>query len=129
MALVFPWVLYIGIPLMIFVCVFPFRKKSTYKEGKRVANTSFVEETAQYKNTYRTYKILVSVAMVALLLAILMGWIMMARPAKVDTISPEIRNRDIFLCMDISDSVDDLNLNMCDESNITASTSPQRRKG
>lgn len=115
MALVFPWVLYIGIPLMIFVCVFPFGKKSTYKEGKRVANTSFVEETAQYKNTYRTYKILVAVAMVALLLAILMGWIMMARPAKVDTISPEIRNRDIFLCMDISDSVDDLNLNMCDE--------------
>lgn len=115
MELVFPQVLYIGIPLLIVVCLFSFKKKDTYKDGKRVANTSFIEETKEYKKVYREYKILSSVTMCVLIASIVSGLVLTARPAKVDTVSPEIRNRDIFLCMDISDSVDDLNLNMCDE--------------
>lgn len=117
MALVFPWVLYIGVPVMIILGLFLFKKKgtSTYQDGKKVANTGLIEETSCYKKLYREYKILSGVAMFALLAAIAIGWILLSRPAKVDTVSPEIRNRDIFLCMDISDSVDELNLNMCDE--------------
>lgn len=115
MALVFPWVLYIGVPVMIVLCLIPFKKKSTYKNGKRVAHTSLIEETEQYKKLYKEYKILSGIAMLALLMAIAIGWVLLSRPAKIDTINPEIRNRDIFLCMDISDSVDELNLNICDE--------------
>ncbi|MBQ4531267.1 MAG: hypothetical protein IJA36_11795 [Lachnospiraceae bacterium] len=115
MALVFPWVLYIGIPATIVLCLFRFKKKDVYENGKRVANTSLVEETEQYRKLYKEYKILAGTAMVALVAAIGIGWVLLARPAKIDTVSPEIKNRDIFLCMDISDSVDELNLNMCDE--------------
>lgn len=115
MVLVFPWALYIGIPVMIILCLLRFKKKNGYEQGKRVANTSLVEETDQYKKLYRKYKILSGAAMLALLAGMGIGWVLLARPAKVDTLSPEIRNRDIFLCMDISDSVDELNLNMCDK--------------
>lgn len=115
MELVFPWVLYIGIPILIALCLFSLKKKDTYKEGKRVANASFIEETEQYKKVYREYKVLSGVMMCVLIVSISIGLVLIARPAKVDTVTPEIRNRDIFLCMDISDSVDDLNLNMCDE--------------
>ena len=115
MVLVFPWALYIGIPVMIILCLLRFKKKTGYEQGKRVANTSLVEETDQYKKLYRKYKILSGAAMLALLAGMGIGWVLLARPAKVDTLSPEIRNRDIFLCMDISDSVDELNLNMCDK--------------
>lgn len=115
MALVFPWVLYIGVPVVIVLGMFRFKKKNIYQNGKRVANTSLIEETDYYKKLYREYKILSGAAMLALLAAIAVSWVLLARPAKVDTVSPEIRNRDIFLCMDISDSVDQLNLSMCDE--------------
>ena len=115
MALVFPWVLYIGVPIIIVLSLFRFKKKGSYQNGKKVANTSLIEETDYYKKLYKEYKILSGMAMLALLVAIAIGWILLARPAKIDTVSPEIRNRDIFLCMDISDSVDELNLDMCDE--------------
>ena len=115
MALVFPWVLYIGVPVIIVLCLFRFRKKTTYQDGKRVANTSLIEDTPYYKKVYKQYKILSGAAMLALLAAIAIGWVLLSRPAKIDTVNPEIRNRDIFLCMDISDSVDNLNLTICDE--------------
>ena len=115
MALVFPWVLYIGVPVIIVLILFRFQKKGTYQNGKKVANTSLIEETDYYKKLYKEYKILSGVAMLALFIAIAIGWILLSRPAKIDTVSPEIRNRDIFLCMDISDSVDELNLDMCDK--------------
>lgn len=117
MALVFPWVWYIGVPVLIVLGLFLFRKKSTctYQDGKKVANTGLVEEMRYYKKLYREYKILSGAAIFALSAAIVIGWILLSRPAKIDTVSPEVRNRDIFLCMDISDSVDELNLNMCDE--------------
>lgn len=115
MALVFPWVLYIGVPVVMILGLFRSKKKSTYQNGKRIANTDLIVETDYYKKLYREYKILSGAAMLALLTAIGIGWVLVSRPAKVDTVSPEIRNRDIFLCMDISDSVDELNLNMCSE--------------
>lgn len=115
MALVNPWVLCIGVPVVIVLCLFQWKKKGTYQDGKKVANTSLVEETAYFKKLYREYKILSGLTMLCLLVAITLGWVLLSRPAKIDTVSPEIHNRDIFLCMDISDSVDELNLDMCDE--------------
>lgn len=115
MALVNPWVLYIGVPVVIFLSLLRLKKKGQFKEGKRVANTSLIEETAYFKQLYREYKVLCAIALISLLGAIAICWFLMSRPAKIDTVSPEIHNRDIFLCMDISDSVDTLNLDMCDE--------------
>lgn len=115
MALVNPWVLYIGVPVVIILLLLRFKKKEKYQNGKKVANTSLIEETDYFKKLYKEYKILSGLAMLSLLVAIVIGWVLLARPAKIESISPEIHNRDIFLCMDISDSVDELNLDMCDK--------------
>ncbi len=115
MAFVNPWVMYIGVPILIFLSVLRFKKKDTYKEGKKVANASLIEDTPYFKKLYKEYKCLCIVALIALLIAIALSFVLLARPARIDTVNPEIHNRDIFLCMDISDSVDELNLDICDK--------------
>lgn len=115
MELIFPWVLYIGIPVVAVLLFFKFKKKGDYEYGKKVANTNFLMETNLYKKLYKEYKIFTNIALISLLIAIGIAFVMLARPAKVETIHPEIQNRDIFLCMDVSDSVDELNVDMCDE--------------
>lgn len=115
MELIYPWIAYIG--AIVFVVLFLFRrgKKSAYKEGKKVANIDYVEETKLYKKLSRQYKIYSSMALISLLLAIGCGFLLLSRPARVEQVNTELRNRDIFLCMDISSSVDELNVEMCAE--------------
>lgn len=115
MELVFSWVLLIGIPICLVLIFIKFKKRVAYKEGKKVANTGFLENTDLYRRLERQYKIYVRAAFVSMIAAIFVGFLLIARPAKIDRISPEIRNRDIFLCMDTSDSVDELNVKMCAE--------------
>ncbi len=115
MAILNPWVFYIGVPIILLIILIPFKRKSKYKEGKKVANTSLLEETDYFKKLYKEYKILSLLGAASFVVAMIMGWFMLARPARVDTVSPEIHNRDIMLCMDISNSVDELNLDICDE--------------
>ncbi len=115
MELIFPWVLYIGIPVVIllpFICI---KKGDRYKKGNRVANTALIEETELYKKLMKRYKILVAFALLFLLVGIASSFGMMARPAKLETVTHEIQNRDIFLCMDVSSSIDELNIHMCGE--------------
>ncbi len=115
MALVNQWILYIGIPVVLVLALLRLQKKQKYRDGKKIANASILEETPYFKKLYREYKVLSWIAFIAVLMTILLSWVLLARPARIDVITPEIRNRDIFLCMDISDSVDELNLKMCDE--------------
>lgn len=115
MELIFPWVLYIGLPVVIILPFLKFKNKDTFKKGKKVANVGLVEETSYYKKLMRRYKFFSALALTGLLLAIGVCFVMMSRPVEVETINEEIRNRDIFLCMDISSSVDELNLEICEE--------------
>lgn len=115
MELMNPWIIYVGIVVLIVLAVFRLRIKSSYKEGKKVANTNLVEETELYKKLKRQYKIFGNLALVSLLLAIACVFILLSRPAKVEQVNTELRNRDIFLCMDISGSMDGLNLEICDK--------------
>lgn len=115
MALLNPWVFYIGVPIILLMILIPFKKKGKYKDGKKIANTSLLEETDYFKKLYREYKIWSILGAITFVIAMIMGWCMLARPAHIDTVSPEIHNRDIMLCMDISNSVDQLNLDICDE--------------
>ena len=115
MELVSPWVLYIGIPVIIILPFLRLKQKDQYQKGNKVANTGFIEETPYYKKLLKQYKILRMAALSFLLLAVAICFFMISRPAEIETVTPEIHNRDIFLCLDISDSVDQLNLEICDE--------------
>lgn len=115
MELIYPWILGIGAVVLIALSIFKWRRKSAYIEGKKVANTSLVEQTELYQKIKRQYKVYVTIAFVSLLLAIACGFILLSRPAKVEQVNTELHNRDIFVCMDISSSVDELNIKMCSE--------------
>ncbi len=115
MELIYPWISYIGIVVLIILLLLRLSRKSTYREGKKVANIDLIEETELYKKLNRQYRIFGTSALVSLLLAIGCGFVLLSRPAKVEQVNTELRNRDIFLCMDISSSMDELNLEMCEQ--------------
>ncbi len=115
MELIFPRAIYIGIPIALGLLLIGLKRKDKFRKGKKVANTNFIEETPLYKKLMRKYKVYSFLALTCLWFSIVVCVIMLARPAQVDIIEPEINNRDIFICMDISDSVDELNLQICVE--------------
>ncbi len=115
MELVFPLAIYVGVPAIIILLFVGFKRKDIFKDGKKVANTGFIEETELYKRLKRNYKCFVILAMAGLWLSLLLSIIMLARPAQIDKINPQIHNRDIFICMDVSTSSDEINLNICKE--------------
>lgn len=115
MKLIYPWVIAVGVVVLFVLSVFGRRAKTTYKEGKKVANTEFIEETELYKKLKRQYHIFSAMALLCLFVAIFCGFILLSRPAKVEQVNTELQNRDIFLCMDISSSVDGLNVELCEE--------------
>ncbi|MBR2750270.1 MAG: VWA domain-containing protein [Clostridiales bacterium] len=105
-----PFVIYIGIPIIVVLALISYGASRKYSKGKKVANTGFFEETSAFKRrmlAFRIYKVL----MVALLLiSIISCMIMMARPNKTRQETTEIYNRDIFLCLDTSGSMYEVDL-------------------
>jgi len=115
MEIMFPLALFIGIPLAVLLIFFTFKRKDKFRKGKKVANTNFIEDTPLYKRLMISYRIFSTLALICLWLGIITGIVMIARPVEIDVIEPELQNRDIFICMDISSSVDELNLGICNE--------------
>lgn len=115
MELMHPIVLFIGIPLVCILILFSHRKKDTFGKGKKVANTKFIEDTPLYRKLMREYKVFTVTSMISLWICLILVVTMLARPVKVDVVSTELRNRDIFICMDVSTSIDELNLEICTE--------------
>ena len=106
-------------PEIIFICLFlsviPLfikRKEKKFKDGVIVANTKFVKETEYYKNIlvkYRIYNILIKTLCI---IAVILCAILTSRYHTVYNAGEEINNRDIMLCMDVSESVNNLNKSM-----------------
>ncbi len=115
MDLVFPAVLYLGLPLAVVLLLWNRKKKSKFEDGTKVANTGFVEETEYYKKLLRKYKLFRAIALGGLWLSLIACLFLLARPAKLQMIHPQLHNRDIFMCIDVSNSVDELNLDICRE--------------
>lgn len=113
MELAYPWIGIAGVIVVIVLAIIPFRRKISYKEGKKVANIELVEQTELYKKLKKRYTILNIYSVSCLIVAMAAALILASRPAKVSQINTELRNRDIFMCLDISTSVDQLNLELC----------------
>lgn len=112
MELMYAWVWFIGAPLIVVLLFLYFPKKKKYKKGTVVANTDVIEDTKLFRRMKFLYKAGRIITTICLLASIAVGFILIARPVNIDTVSPEIHNRDIMLCLDISSSVDQLNLDV-----------------
>lgn len=112
MEITYPIVLYIGIPVLLLIMVIRLKKKINYNSGKKIANTKYVEEDPYFKQVMRKYKILTYCIKGLCTIAILISLILLARPSIVDVSDSKLYNRDIFLCLDVSASVDELNVEL-----------------
>jgi len=111
MDLIHPLVLEIGMPVLaaLFLALHLIRKKTKYTTGKKVSNTSFLKELPIYKKRKKLYQGTAIAIEILLVIALAMSLLMMSRPAIKQTTSNGTKKRDIFLCMDVSYSICDLN--------------------
>lgn len=114
MGMKYEFMIYVAIALVIVLPFIKLRKKQEFKKGVKVANSSFVAKSKTYKRMVFLYRFLVMMVLICLLASVFMTCILIARPYKNKTEITSFENRDIFLCMDISDSVDEVNLEMCE---------------
>lgn len=90
-----------------------FRKKDTlFKTGSKIANTHFLKNSGYYQKKLKQYNILKRLIFVVFGVAIITSSILISRLAITSTTNTELYNRDIFLCLDVSLSVNDLNMEL-----------------
>ena len=116
MVLKYPLVVKIAIPvILVFAIVLHLiRRKRAYKGGVKAANTRFIRENKVFKKRRLIHGILLSVAELALITALIASSVLIARPVKKEVISNGAKKRDIFLCMDVSYSIYQLNYDLVD---------------
>ena len=112
MELRYSFVIYIGIPIMMLLLILRLKKPHTYKEGKRVANTKYVKSIPYYNNLVKKYRLLSYLITGVYIIGIFLSLFLLAGPSKIDTNDSSMYNRDIFLCMDVSTSVNEVNLEL-----------------
>ncbi len=124
----YPILIIIGI-VLILLAIFLKRKKDKYTTGTKVANTSLVKDLPYFKKKIKFYKFLILLSKVICIISMLICTILLARPYNVEITTEEEYNRDIFLCMDVSASVDELNYELVDTLKDTVSSLKGERFG
>ncbi|MFE4079342.1 VWA domain-containing protein [Paenarthrobacter sp. YIM B13468] len=103
MELTFWWILPLAALALVIAARLLIRRRS--QTGRPVAHGERLTDLPEYQNVLRRYKatLVLAVALGALFLAATAT--AAARPAQRTTEQPEIRNRDIILCLDVSGSM------------------------
>ncbi len=118
MELMYPYVIKFGIPLLVLAVVIlhviPARKKTDYNGGIRTGAASLVKSLPLYAKLYRRSRILAYMNEAFVIIAIVASLFLIARPYKVQTVKSGVQKRDIFLCMDVSYSLYELNYELTD---------------
>ncbi len=112
MELMYPMAIIICLILSIALFFIKFNKKTTYTNGKKVANTKYIKETKYYKSKVKKYNILSNIIKGLSVTCIVIGSILVARPVTVQSRSEDKYNRDILIGLDISTSECEVNLEL-----------------
>ena len=114
---------------MILILLVLVKKKESYKVGKKIANTQYAKSNPYYEKMLTKYKILTALLNFLCICSILISLFALARPAKVETAESRLYNRDIFLCLDVSTSVIELDDNLIKEIKETVKNLKGERIG
>ncbi len=109
MEIKYPIIIIISIILFVLAFFISLSKIKSRKHKKKVANTSIVKESKEYKSLLFKYRIGMYIIYAIIFVCLLSSSLLSSRIVKTQVIENEIYNRDIILCMDVSTSVDDLN--------------------
>ena len=88
------------------------KRKRKKIPGRVLANTGFYTGTAVYKKRMALYRALSFMFRLFLVLACISSLWLMSRPYRVKEIPGGVKKRDIFLCLDISYSLYDINYDL-----------------
>ena len=129
MAIKYPMLLLL-LPIGIIFYLFGFKKnKKEQIHSPKIANTLFVKSTIYYQKilkSYQTYKIILYISFIV---AIISSILLVARVQKVETHNINEYKRDIILCMDVSASVDELNIEIIESLKKTVESLQGERFG
>lgn len=115
MELTYPYILYGGALLAAILSIITIGRTKKYKSGSKNAGSDIIDDIPQYRLMMIEYWVLRVIAVVTLVVSILLSSFIAAKPVKVRTITNEIHNRDIFICLDVSTSLDGVNLELLDK--------------
>lgn len=112
MELKYPYILFFLI--IISICLFFFlnKKNTKYVSGSKIANTHYIKDSNYYKEKMKKYNTIKKITLSLFFISFITSSILLSRLIKVQTVKTNQRNRDIYLCMDVSSSVDELNLEL-----------------
>lgn len=91
-----------------------FRKKYAYHGGAKAANTWMLKAMPEFRASRMRHLVLAIIAEVCIVLAALACVVLASRPYRTQTVSQGVKKRDIFLCMDVSYSIYELNRELVD---------------
>ena len=114
MELRYPYLIPIGLIIIGIVIFLNRKRKQNFNGGIKLANTQYIKKSAYYQKLMHKYQIILLVLKTSCLISIVLSLILIARPTTTKTIDEEKYNRDIILCMDVSMSVNSLNLELVD---------------
>lgn len=112
MELMYPFVILVIIVILIFVLVIKNKKDDKHKNGIKVANTQYIKSIPYYKEIVKKQKFFSAIVICFAIISIIFSSILIARPVTSKVTEETKYSRDIFLCMDVSTSVNDLNENL-----------------
>lgn len=126
------FVIYIGIALIFLLFIFLFwriDKKGKFSGGKKVVADDIIKNDPLYRRRYKVYRVL-RVLLIALCIGgIASSLVILARPYTTEITQKEKYSRDIILTMDVSSSVDELNMKLIDELKDTVKNLEGERIG
>lgn len=129
MELRYPLFILLIISITFIFIIFQKKKKINYTIGSKIANTNYIKNTDYYQKKLRKYNIIKKIITISCIIAILSSSILISRLATVESNNLNIYNRDIFLCMDVSTSVDELNLELVENLKNTLDSLKGERIG
>lgn len=112
MALRYPVLVIVIVIALVCYFVFSKKKSDSYGKGSKIANTDYLKKTPYFSKKMKEYQLYKNAIFITFAFIILSSTILVSRLARVDTANINQYNRDIFICMDVSTSVDELNVEL-----------------
>lgn len=129
MELKYAFIIPVGALVLILLLFLRPKKKDSYAGGLKIWNLSHLEQEPYFKKKMATYRFLRTSLIICCIVALVSTFILVAQPYKKQTVEKELYSRDIILCLDISYSVDALNLELVENLKDTVSQLQGERFG
>ena len=121
--------LLILLPILILLYLHTKKEKKEKKVKTKIANTFFVKNSEYYKKILKNYQTYKTILYLSFIVAIISSILLISRIQKVEVNNIDEYKRDIMLCMDVSGSVDQLNIETIENLKKTVNSLKGERFG